>query len=140
MCLVVSRALCDPHFDHRGPQARLEAARLIRAFVTKKAGDLPVIITGDFNAAPGSGPHKALLDPMSGSIQLTDTYAVAPRDAPEADQGTAHGFKDKPVTNRIDWILCTDHFSVESAAIDRHRVGPLFPSDHYAVNAVLHWR
>ncbi len=90
--------MLNTHFDHRGPQARLEAARLIRAFVTKKAGDLPVIITGDFNAAPGSGPHQRAARPDVG-IDPTDRYVCRRRCAMRLRpiRARAHGFKDKPV-------------------------------------------
>jgi endonuclease/exonuclease/phosphatase family metal-dependent hydrolase len=125
----------NTHFDHRGPLARLEAAKMLRTFATEKGKDLPVVLTGDFNSGPDSEPYKALLSDMADRIAFQDSYRLMHAANPEPSEGTAHAFKDAPVTPRIDWILFSKQFTVESAAIDRTRQGPLFPSDHFAVIA-----
>ena len=127
----------NTHFDHKGNQARVEAAKVIKKFVAEKGKDLPVIITGDFNSAPGSPQYKTLVDKDDSKPEYQDSYVVVFKDKPELVEGTAHAFQEKPVTSRIDWILCSPHYSVEDAAIDRYHEGVLFPSDHFAVNAVL---
>ncbi len=127
----------NTHFDHKGKQARTEAARQIRRFLAAQGKGLPLVVTGDFNAAPGSEPYRALVDAHDDGIVLADAYAVAHRAAPEANDGTAHAYQDAPVTPRIDWILTSPHFTVRTATIDRHREGPLFPSDHFAVWAAF---
>jgi len=129
----------NTHFDHRGPTARLESAKRIRAFLTAKAKGRPVIVTGDFNSGPGSGPYKALMDPGVDALALQDVYATVYAANPEPEQGTTHGFKETPGKTRIDWILCTRPFVPKAAAIDRTREGRLFPSDHFAVTGVVAW-
>lgn len=129
----------NTHFDHRGPTARLESAKRIRAFLTPKAAGRPVVVTGDFNAGPNSGPYQALMDPGIDALSLQDVYAKVYASKPEPNEGTTHGFKETPGTTRIDWILCSPHFKPTAAAIDRHRVGLLFPSDHYPVTGVIDW-
>jgi endonuclease/exonuclease/phosphatase family metal-dependent hydrolase len=130
----------NTHFDHRGRTARLEAARMIRAFVAAKGGRLPVIVTGDLNSGPGSEPLRVLLEPQPDRLLLLDAYGQARAGAPDANDGTAHGFREGASGRRIDWILHTAHFDVREALIDRTHEGPLFPSDHYPVGAVLSWR
>ena len=121
----------NTHFDQRGPRARVESAKQIRAFVEKRGLAAPAIVTGDFNAGPGSEPYKALVG------TLLDTWLVM---NPEPAEGTAHGFTGKASTPRIDWILCSPAFIVKEAGIDRHQEGGRYPSDHFPVWAVVSWR
>jgi endonuclease/exonuclease/phosphatase family metal-dependent hydrolase len=121
----------NTHFDHRGVQARLESARRIRAFLESKAAGRPVVVTGDFNAAPGSAPYQALAGPA-----LADVFAKL---HPDPGIATGHGFRGERPGARIDWILASPHLVPRSAAIDLHREGPLFPSDHYPITAILAW-
>ena len=90
-----------------------------------------MILTGDFNAGPGSAPYKALVG------TLADSWLAL---HPEAVEGSAHGFTGKAVTPRIDWILCSPQFAPKEASIDRHQENGRFPSDHFPVSAVLAWR
>jgi endonuclease/exonuclease/phosphatase family metal-dependent hydrolase len=127
----------NTHFDHRGPQARIESGRQIRAFLTSKAKGRPVVVTGDFNAGPGSEPHRALVDPREGSIPLVDVFAAL---HPEPGIATGHGYQGGRPGVRIDWILATSHFTPLEASIDRHQEGGRWPSDHFPVVARLGWR
>ena len=65
------------HIDHIGQVARRESAKLILDRLGALAGDLPVIVTGDFNAEPDSEPIRILLDPANPE-HLTHTRSVAP--------------------------------------------------------------
>lgn len=130
--------MLNTHFDNKGPQARREAARLIRAFLAKQGAGLPLIVTGDFNAEPGSEPYRALHDAGGDGVTLIDAYALTHPDKSEPE-GTTNAFKTAG-TRRIDWIFGSPHFGVTAVTIDRHREGPLFPSDHFPVNATLVWK
>ena len=55
----------NTHFDHRGPEARLQSAKLIRRKVAELAGGQHAIVTGDFNAGADSDPYKALFGKAS---------------------------------------------------------------------------
>jgi endonuclease/exonuclease/phosphatase family metal-dependent hydrolase len=129
--------IINTHFDHLGNIARKESAKIIRRFIATRAADAAVILTGDFNSAPGSEPYRTLTELGNDGVQLHDAYADVYRATPEANDGTAHAYKDLPVTLRIDWILHAPVFQATSATIDRYRKGPLFPSDHFAVVTVL---
>ncbi len=129
----------NTHFDHRGAVARTESARLIRQRINALKPDAAVIVTGDFNTAPGSTPHRILLAPPETPAQvpvLTDTYARA-HGGTEKGAGTFHGFRGRAGTARIDWILISEKLTATSAAIDRTSKDGRYPSDHFPVTAVL---
>lgn len=128
----------NTHFDHRGKQARLEAARIVREKLATLGKDCSLIVTGDFNAAEGSDPYKALFDPLGDRVSpVVDTFRVA-HPKPGADEGTASGFKAAATKgNRIDWIACSRDWTVRKSDIDRTARDGRTPSDHFAVIAVL---
>ncbi|UCD76388.1 MAG: endonuclease/exonuclease/phosphatase family protein [Phycisphaerales bacterium] len=133
----------NTHFDHRGEVARLESARLLRRKIQAIAGGLPAVITGDFNAAAGpppSPPYQALVGHApAGEPALIDTYRhLHPR--PGEEEGTFNGFAGTADGPRIDWILTSTHFTTREAAIDRTNRDDRYPSDHFAVTAVLRCR
>lgn len=123
----------NTHFDHRGPKARLEAAKMIRE-TARKHSSRPVIVTGDFNCGDTSDPYKALFD---GNV-LTDSFRVKyPQKQPK--EGTFNGFKGTDTGARIDWVLHNDKFTTIDAAIDKTSKEGRYPSDHFPVTAVLRW-
>lgn len=121
--------LLNTHFAYRdedGP-AREKMAAAVSAHLGKRAADLPVIVTGDFNTGPDSRPHAILTQRMA------DAWAAAPkRSGPE---GTFHGFTGKP-GERIDWILVRGFAPLSARTVTTHR-GKLYPSDHFPVVARL---
>ncbi len=123
----------NTHFDHKGVKARVESAKLLRAFIDKEGRGGPVVVTGDFNSAPASEAHRIL----TGGT-LTDAW---PSLHPEPAEGSAHGFTGKAAgVPRIDWILGSAAFEAKEASIDRFHKGDLYPSDHFPVSALLAWR
>lgn len=128
----------NTHFDHRGVEARLESARLLRRRVTELGSECRVIVMGDFNTGEGSEPYKTLFAPDSGGRPpLGDTYRMAfPGRANR--EGTFSGFKvDSTNGPRIDWIAVSRDWRVMKAAIDRTAREGRTPSDHFPVTAVL---
>ena len=128
----------NTHFDHRGRQARLESARLIRRRVVDLGAVGPIVVTGDFNTGEGSEPYVALFDPENNNKSpLVDAYRVA-HPKREANEGTFSNFA--PGTNdgaRIDWIAVSREWSVINSSIDRTQRDGRVPSDHFPVTAVL---
>lgn len=88
------------HFDHRGVQARIEAAKQLVAYVKEYCKGVPVIISGDFNVTQNSDAYKVLAT----SKILKDSYDVAKyRFAPT---GTFNGFNPNRYTTwRIDHLF-----------------------------------
>jgi len=124
----------NTHFDHRGTQARLESARLLRARSAEWSRANSVILTGDFNAGAGSPPYQALFD--SGSPLIDTWRALNPTAG--SNEGTFSGFKaDSTSGPRIDWIAVSKDWKIVSATIDRTVRDGRTPSDHFPVTAVL---
>ena len=122
-------ALFNTHLPYRAEDeaAREKGAALLAARIPAIAGDLPVVLTGDFNTVPDSPTHRRLAQ------DLTDAWtATRRRSGPEA---TFHGFTGKP-DRRIDWIFVRGFTPITVTTIDT-RQGAVFPSDHYPVVATL---
>jgi endonuclease/exonuclease/phosphatase family metal-dependent hydrolase len=136
----------NTHLDHVSARARREGSKLIArksVEISGQTGTGPaVILTGDFNARPGSSTYKNLA-----GAGFVDTYlAAGNEDVPAAN--TYHAFKGTGYSDahpghgprRIDWILLKD-------TRRRLRIGPhdivrdadegsgLYPSDHYPILA-----
>src|SRR5262245_42211546 len=128
----------NTHFDHRGQQARLESARLLRRRITELAGKCRVIITGDFNAGEDSPPYRALFG-ADGNLAspLRDAYRLL-RPERSVDEGTFSNFKAGAANGpRIDWVGLSAEWRALEATIDRTERGGRTPSDHFAVTAIL---
>lgn len=131
-------AFFNTHFDHRGREARLQSAKLIRRRVLEAVASGPVIVTGDFNTGEGTEPYAALFGDENGrKSPVMDTYRLA-HPKRESNEGTfsnfAAGINDGP---RIDWIAVSSEWSVVSSEIDLTQRAGRFPSDHFPVTAIL---
>ena len=125
------------HFDHRGPQARLESARLIRRRAADIQDEFPIVLTGDFNTTEDGQPYAALVGGEGfQNIRFIDSYrAVHPERLPqESSLSRWTGVREG---NRIDWIVHTPHFNTLNATVNVTQEQGRYPSDHYPVEAVL---
>jgi endonuclease/exonuclease/phosphatase family metal-dependent hydrolase len=124
--------LASVHLDHRGPEARLEGARL----VLERLPAGPAVVAGDCNCEPGSEPYRAL------TAELTDARAATARRAGPAETyvgfggaGTGESAGDTPEPKRIDYLF------VRGVAVDSYRTvsagEAVPPSDHRLVLADL---
>jgi endonuclease/exonuclease/phosphatase family metal-dependent hydrolase len=125
--------LVNTHFDHQVQGAREKSAELIRKRVAALNTTLPVILTGDFNAAESNQAHEILL----AQDFFTDTWQAA-RERRGEGLGTFNGFKAVPKNNtRIDWILTRGTVTVEAEEIVTFSRDGHFPSDHCPLVAWL---
>lgn len=121
----------NTHFDHRGETARTESARLLADTARTIAGDLPILITGDFN----------FTDDTPGYGLLTDHY----RDARRASETPAHGpegtFSGFEVTGepggRIDYVFVSPDVHVRAFGTLTDSWNGAYASDHLPVLAVV---
>lgn len=123
--------LFNTHSPYReqDEDARLRGAATILRRMHALPHDLPVVLTGDFNAGPDSGTHARL------GAFLQDAWIAAPhREGPE---GTFHAFTGRP-RQRIDWILFRGLRAEAARTVTRHADGR-YPSDHFPVVADLAW-
>ena len=125
---------CNTHFDHVGQEARLQSAAVIRHTLQERAADrdLRVILTGDFNTGQGTPPYRDLLS----WDRLQDSFRQR---FPTSDglEGTFNSWRATRDRARIDWVLSDAACQVLRAGIDRHSLRSVYPSDHYAVWAIL---
>ncbi len=129
----------NTHFDHRGAEARLGSARLLRSRALRAAEGEPLLLMGDLNAEPGSPPIQALLecaDPSGAEVCLHDSrLGTSGAYGPE---GTMHGFAvtEEP-GRRIDYVITTSHFTVVRQGHLTDSNAGFYPSDHIPVLADL---
>lgn len=123
----------NTHFDHLVAEARKRSALLLRERIGELDPELPLVVTGDFNApAETSAPWRILVE----EGPLEDAWLEA--DSREGRVGTFHGWgpprKDGP---RIDWVLVRGVERVRAAAAWVDRPEGVWPSDHLPVWAEL---
>lgn len=128
----------NTHFDHRGEQARVESAKLIRRKAEEAAKTYRVIVTGDFNAGEDNPAYQAFFGMNDGKKSLLrDVYRLT-NPTRAANEGTFSSFKaDQTSGPRIDWIGVSAEWKIVKAEIDRTQRDGRTPSDHFAVTAVL---
>ena len=126
----------NTHFDHMGKIARKQSAVLLLKKVKLIAGDIPAIITGDFNARPSDEPIQVITD-TANPLKLTDTKAISatPHYGPT---GTFTGFQSKERDDQpIDYIFITKKWKALKHATISQSWNGRFASDHFAVLATL---
>lgn len=128
--------LFNTHFDHEVQPAREKAAALLRARIGDLKTDLPVILTGDFNATAGNNKTYDIL--IEGGF-LHDTWTTA-AERREPIVRTFHDFRGpQPGDNRIDWILTRGPVKAKWVQIETFSANGQFPSDHFPVIAELEY-
>ncbi len=131
--------MLNTHFDHRGVIAREESAKLLRSNTSTIAGDLPAVVTGDFNSTDTSAIYKTLTHKGNDSnlkFYLRDAFDISevPPYGPEA---TFNGFGRITNGHRIDYIFVTENLRVLKHAIITDTWSGLYPSDHMPVLAEI---
>ncbi|QOJ00774.1 MAG: endonuclease/exonuclease/phosphatase family protein [Phycisphaeraceae bacterium] len=119
------------HLDHQSQPSRANSVGLLLRRVGERPTDEPAIITGDFNADPGTPELAPLASPASGFV---DTHSGI---AAYEDLATFHGFKGPRPGRRIDLIFAPAGSSVRGASIDTSGVDGRYPSDHFPVLATI---
>jgi endonuclease/exonuclease/phosphatase family metal-dependent hydrolase len=109
------------HLDERHASNRVRSAEMLLGWLDR---DIPWVVVGDFNEAPG-GPALDVLRAAGFRSALAD-------DAP----GTAHDFRGGSDGPRIDHVLVGPEWDIVSAAVEVAAGGRL-PSDHWPVVADL---
>jgi endonuclease/exonuclease/phosphatase family metal-dependent hydrolase len=109
----------NTHLDEHLEANRVTAADQLVGWL----GEGPAVVVGDLNAEPGTAP-------------LTRLHAAGLRDVlgPDAP-GTNHDFTGRTDGRRIDHVLVSPHWTVESARVVTDRPGGRLPSDHWPVVA-----
>ncbi|MET7849864.1 endonuclease/exonuclease/phosphatase family protein [Streptomyces avermitilis] len=124
--------LLNTHLDNASQYARARAAALIADRIAGLDRALPLVVTGDFNAAAHKNPvYETMLG--AGLVDTWDTATERGR-----LYGTFHGYKPLvPDGDRIDWILAAPGVTAHCASINTFSSKGQFPSDHLPVQASL---
>lgn len=121
-------AAFNTHFDHVGEVARRESAKLILEKIKEIAGELPVVVTGDFNGTVDSEPIQILTE--GGMI---NTCEVAP--VVYGPAWSFHNFGRIPLEQRplIDFIFVNGAIAVDKYRVIGDKPDNGFLSDHAPV-------
>jgi len=112
----------NTHFDHHGQMARENSARLILKRIehfNKK--NLPLLLMKDFNATPEEIPIQILKTKPTDALEISEKPLYGP-------PGTANGFTDRKIVNRIDYFFTKDVKVLSYAHIDDRRDNNIYPS------------
>lgn len=128
--------MVNTHFDHRGPEARVESSRLIvrkiEELATADGTRLPVILTGDFNCRPDDAPYAEITRLAGASVRLVDAQQAS-RTPHEGGDSTSNNFKAISPGGKIDYVFVRDVPGVLSHRIEDPRIDGRFVSDHQPI-------
>ena len=114
----------NTHFDF-DPSVQEQSAKIINKRLNDfQKPEAPVIITGDFNAKPGSLSYQEFTSKGAFQEIFHGEYS-----------GTYHGFTGKRMKRHIDWILYRGALELVEKEIIAERYHGGFPSDHFPVLA-----
>ena len=125
-------AAFNTHFDHMGKVARSESAKLILEKIKQMAGDLPVIVTRDFNGTMDSEPVVVLTEGRMKNTCVMAKVAYGP-------MWSFHDFGRIPLERRklIDFIFVNGPVEAERYRTIGDKPDNGYLSDHAPVLATL---
>lgn len=125
----LSARIYDTHLDHLCAEAREAGLRQLLAIIREdnEKHPLPVLLMGDFNAAPADPELKPLFGEEETALGLKDMTS---------ETGiTFHGYGHKEDEIKIDYIFATEPFIQAHTATSlwKDEVNGRYLSDHYPV-------
>jgi endonuclease/exonuclease/phosphatase family metal-dependent hydrolase len=127
----------NTHFDHMGETARIKSAELLLKKIDESIGDLPVILTGDFNCTEEDLPYN-ILTSGSGKIPALSDTRYFMQSKPYGTTQTFNGFRSTILPERrIDFIFVGNTDRVLRCGTISDKWDGRFVSDHYAVLAEI---
>ena len=124
----------NTHFDHRGEVARTRSAELILDRLKTLSGNMPAVVTGDFNVPPESEAYATM------TSMLVDSKLESVSE-PHGPEGTFGGFTVKvgDTGDRIDYVFVAEGTKVLRYAALSDQWDGRYPSDHLPVLAEIIW-
>ncbi len=129
----------NTHYSHMSDSARLMSSGILLQQVEDIAGDMPFVITGDFNMLPDSRAYDRLTEGGSEEALIVDSYTISESE-PTGLSYTFNGFRDEEGRGRIDYIFASRGAGVVTHETPSPKQGKLFISDHWPVKATLEFR
>lgn len=118
----------NTHLDHLSEEARVLGANRVISLMREKLArrEMPLVLTGDFNAYPGSAPVNAFLE--DDVLKLTDhTDGLL-------NSYHNYGKSDEP---RIDYIMSRGFRAVSSLDVWNDMRDGIYLSDHFPLSIEL---
>jgi endonuclease/exonuclease/phosphatase family metal-dependent hydrolase len=129
----------NTHLDHRSQPSREKSVVLIAqrmAKMRKAEPDLPMVLTGDLNAAESNRAIFYLEGRGEGApLKLVDTFRAVHPD--RLHVGTLSRWKGIRIGPKIDYVFVTPGARVLGAEILYDNTDGRYPSDHYPVTAEI---
>ena len=124
----------NTHFDHLGEVARARSAELILDRLKTLSGNMPAVVTGDFNVPPESEAYATM------TSMLVDSKLESVSE-PHGPEGTFGGFTVKvgDTGDRIDYVFVAEGTKVLRYAALSDQWDGRYPSDHLPVLAEIIW-
>jgi len=118
----------NTHLDHIGEISRKKSSELILEKIKKSnIYSYPVILMGDFNLIPESGPIRLIKSQLEDALEISFTKWRGPI-------GTFNGFNNQhPLDKRIDYIFTKNYKIISHRHIDDRLNNNSFISDHLPV-------
>ena len=121
----------NTHYDHKGVQARIESAKLIKKKIQEIAPALPVVFTGDLNVTPETEAVATIKTFLTDTTEATIEPAYGP-------EGTFNDFKfNAALKDKIDYIFVNKGFKVQKFGVLSDSKNLRYPSDHLPIIARL---
>lgn len=131
----------NTHFDHVGREARRQAARQLRSWISEQRGELPAILLGDLNAKLEDAPLAELLEPdkQATAPALVDAMSVT-TSKPTGPNSTWNGFREIVPGQRIDHVLLAGNIAVSKyQTLNPKTTAGRFASDHMPIQVTIDW-
>ena len=120
----------NTHLDHKSELARINGIKLIVEHSRKNIAGIPIVLSGDFNAAPASETYKIANALLNDSADVSLTPHTGP-------MHTYHAYGRSKRNLPIDYIFVSDGIQVLSHKTDDTKFPEGFPSDHFPVVTTL---
>ena len=121
----------NTHLDHVSEEARIKGIQQICEFIRSKFGEsMPLLLTGDFNAVPGT-PTIDAADEL-----LTDVRRASGSNNFEK---TYHGY-GKNEGSCIDFIYINEQLGCSKFEVVKECEGEAIQSDHFGLRAMIEFK
>jgi endonuclease/exonuclease/phosphatase family metal-dependent hydrolase len=128
----------ETHIEQYGLIAQRESIPLLMRKISELHGDLPVVLTGDFNMPPTNDNIVYITDASGGHYSLLHTKEIS-ETLPAGNVGTYHALKDTApgISGLIDYIFVDEKVRVLAYTVFPSKFEGSFLSDHSAVMAKI---
>jgi len=126
----------NTHLSHVSEYTRNKSVLLLLSKIKSIADNVPVVVTGDFNATPASQAYMLMTGNWHQYFSFSDAYKIST--FPASGTGlTFNGFTEKSGIERIDYIFVNGYFDVSRFTTYDIVKDGVFISDHYPIEAKL---